>query len=173
MSVSITNSPGYFQRYINLVSEADCITALSNQVSIIEQFLNLIGEEQSQFAYDRGKWTVKEMVQHIIDTERIFGYRALCFARGEQQALPGFDENDYAANMHINNRSWKSIGEELLVTRQNTLFMFKGFHYDALHNKGTASNNQFTVAEAGMVIAGHFYHHQQVFTERYWPVMQQ
>ena len=95
---SPTNYPGYFQKYIDQVTETDFSTALQNQSAGLEQFLQSISEEKSMFAYAEGKWTIKEMLLHMSDTERIFCYRALCFARGEKTNLPGFDENDYAAN---------------------------------------------------------------------------
>ena len=89
--------------------ENDLTSAFKNQAAGIEVFLKTITEEKSVYAYAEGKWTIKEMLQHITDTERIFCYRALCFARGEKINLPGFEENDYAVNSHANRRNWESL----------------------------------------------------------------
>ena len=88
--------PVYFQKYVAQVPEEDLLPAFSHQLPVIKQFLSSITEEDSMYAYDTGKWTLKEVLQHMIDTERIFNYRALCFSRKETASLPGFEENDYA-----------------------------------------------------------------------------
>src|ERR1700733_5784478 len=95
---SPTSYPGYFQKYIDQVPEQDLHEAFANQDRVMQHFLSSISEEQSNHFYAEGKWTIKEILQHIIDTERIFNYRALCFSRKEAASLPGFEENDYAAN---------------------------------------------------------------------------
>ena len=92
---SPTNQPGYFQRYTRLVPEKTLPEAFTVQQQRLESFLGTFSEEQSRFRYAPGKWSVKELLLHMSDSERIFSYRALCFARGEQQSLPGFEENDY------------------------------------------------------------------------------
>ena len=161
------NYAAFFQRYIDQVPENDLTAAFKNQTAGIASFLNSITEEQSMHAYAAGKWTIKEMLQHIIDTERIFVYRALCFARGEKNSLPGFEENDYAANSHANNRTWKSLTEEFIATRQSTERMFESFTEDALNAAGISNNNPMSTASAGFIIVGHYYHHKKVLLERY------
>jgi len=165
---SPTNYPGYFQRYIDLVPESDLTCAFTNQTAEIATFLQSITEEKSMYTYAAGKWTIKEMLQHIIDTERIFSYRALCFARGEQQNLPGFEENDYAANAYANGRNWEDLIKEFLVVRQGTLFLFYSFTKEALERVGTANNNVANVTSFGFITIGHFYHHRNVLQERYF-----
>jgi hypothetical protein len=167
MSDSPTTMPGYFDCYINLCKHTNSLEGLTLQVAEIETTLQAISEAQSLFSYGAGKWTIKQMFQHITDTERIFSYRALCFARGEQQVLPAFNENEYADNATAMHRSWKNIGEELLAVRQSTILLFESFDTTTLDCSGTASNNRFTVAQAGLVIAGHFYHHRNILQERY------
>lgn len=164
---SPTSYPGYFQQYIDQVPEQDLFSAFENQLPLIKGFLWGISEEKSTYAYAEGKWTLKELLQHIIDTERIFAYRALCFARKEAASLPGFEENDYAAASNANARTWQSLVDEFMVVRQSTTMLFKSFSEEALAASGTANNNPTNVAAIGFINLGHFYHHKKVMEERY------
>ena len=157
----------YFRRYIDQVPEEDLMTAFKNQTAGIEKFLSSISEEKSNYAYAEGKWTIKEMLQHIIDTERILNYRALCFARGEKAGLPGFEENDYAANSYAGNRKWADLIQEFLAVRKATEIMYGSFNTAVMDNAGKANDNPVTVASLGFTIAGHYYHHKKVLEERY------
>lgn len=158
---------GYFQKYIDQVPEEDLHEAFANQDKVIQQFLSSINEEQSMHAYAEGKWTIKEVLQHMIDTERIFGYRAVCFARKETGSLPGFEEDDYAANSNANARSWQSLVEEFLAVRHSNELMFNSFTEEMLASSGKASNNALSVSSIGFISVGHFYHHKKVIEERY------
>lgn len=164
---NVADYPVYFQRYINLVEEEDLYKGFESQLPAIKQFLSGITEEQSLFAYEAGKWTLKEVLQHIIDTERIFNFRALCFARKEQANIPGFDENNYAANSKAGERSWQHLVDEFIAVRESTTFLFKSFSEEVLDYKGTANNNPVSVSALGFMTLGHFYHHQKVMKERY------
>ena len=164
---SPTNYAGYFQKYIDQVTETDFFTALQNQSGGLESFLQSVTEEKSMFAYAEGKWTIKEMLLHMGDTERIFCYRALCFARGEKTNLPGFDENDYAANSNANSRTWESLIQEFLTVRKATEVLFKSFSENALASAGIANNNEATVLSIGFILLGHFNHHKKILAERY------
>ena len=164
---SPTSQPGYFQVYINQVAEKDLPSAFTNQSQVIKDFLPSISEEQSTIAYAPGKWTLKELLQHMIDTERILNYRALSFARKEAAPLPGFEENDYAKNSNANNRTWESLTAEFVAVRRSTLFLFDSFTPEMLASGGTANNNAFTVEGLGFIISGHFYHHKKIIEERY------
>ena len=157
----------YFKRYIDQVPEEDLMPAFKNQTAGLAVFLKSISEEKSNYAYAGGKWTIKELLQHVIDTERIFNYRALCIARGEKQGLPGFEENDYAANSYANNRSWGSLVSEFLLLRQSTEMMYETFNAAVMDNAGTSNNNPVTVASLGFTTVGHWYHHKKVLEERY------
>ncbi len=159
--------PTYFDRYINLVTEDDLQTAFKNQLPVITAFLNSISEEKSVYAYAPGKWTIKELLLHMTDTERIFAFRSLCFARGESQSLPGFDENVYAANSHANERSWAELVNEFLLVRQTTEILFASFTKEAIVNTGTANNNPATALSMGFTAIGHVYHHKKILEERY------
>lgn len=159
--------PGYFQKYIDQVPEEDLHAAFINQLPAMTTFLQSISEEKSNYAYAEGKWTIKEVLQHITDTERIFAYRALAFARGEKASLPGFEENDYAINSNANNQSWQDLIEELLAVRKSTELLFNSFNDTILLKDGTASTNKISVAGLGFIIIGHFNHHKKVIEERY------
>lgn len=164
---SPTSRPGYFQLYIDQVIEKHLATAFTNQSAVIKDFLPSISEEKSMFAYAVTKWTLRELLQHMIDTERILTYRALCFARKEMVNLPGFEENDYAAASNANNRSWEALTEEFVAVRRSTLFLFDSFNSAMLANTGTANNNTFSVEQLGFIVVGHFNHHKRIIEERY------
>lgn len=159
--------PPYFEKYISLVIEEDLSEAFHNQRELIERFFSAIPEEKTETGYTAGKWSLKELLQHIIDTERIFNYRALCFARKEKASLPGFEENDYAASSFAGKRSWKSLCDELIAVRRSTEILFESFTEEALSFSGIASNNSSTVLALGYIIVGHLYHHINIVKERY------
>ncbi|MES2430926.1 MAG: DinB family protein [Bacteroidota bacterium] len=161
------NYPVYVQRYIDQVPENDLFEAFKNQLPIITNLLNEIDEEKSGYAYDTGKWTLKELLQHCTDAERIFCYRALSFARKDKSPLPGFEENDYALNSNANRRTWESLKEEFLTVRRTTEMLFESFTPDALAASGTANNNESSVISIGFLTIGHVYHHIKVIKERY------
>lgn len=169
MSKPLTSSyANYFQQYVNQVSEENLLIAFENQQPVMQAFLMAISEEKSTHKYAPNKWTIKEILQHLIDTERIFAYRALCFARKETTPLPGFEEDDYAASSNANQRTWKDLVEELLAVRHTTLLLFQSFTEEALTYTGTASNNPLTVNSIGFITLGHFYHHKRIMEERYF-----
>ena len=164
---SPTTYPIYFKKYVDQVPEEDLLTGFQNQLTVIKEFLNTITEEKSMYAYDTGKWTLKEVLLHMIDTERIFNYRALAIARKEIASLPGFDENTYAANSNANSRTWQNLVDEFLAVRSSTEFLFKSFTDEALSTSGISNNNPVTVISLGFITLGHFYHHKNVMQERY------
>lgn len=159
--------PVYFKNYVDQVPEEDLLTGFQNQSAVIKHFLNSITEDQSNYAYDTGKWTIKEVLQHIIDGERIFNYRALCFARKETASLPGFDENVYAENSNANRRTWQDLVDEFAAVRSSTEFLYKSFTDEALQTSGISNNNPATVISFGFITLGHFYHHKRVLQEKY------
>jgi DinB family protein len=162
-----TDYPGFFNAYIELVPEDTILEAFYKQTNVIQHFLLSISEEQSDFRYAPGKWTIKEVLQHLTDAERIFSYRALCLARKEKLPLTNFDENEYAANSGANKRAWKSLANEFLIARQSTLSLFTSFNNTMLLAEGTTSNYRTSVTTIGFVIVGHWYHHIKVIKERY------
>ncbi len=164
---SPTTYPEYFQRYINQVKEDDLKLAFKNQMPAAEIFFQSISEEFSKKKYAEDKWTIKEVLQHIIDAERVFSYRALCFARKEQHILPSFDENGYALNSNANNRDWSELIEEFVATRKSTEYLFNSFTDDALNTIGKASDYTISVSAVGFVTVGHVTHHIRIIQERY------
>jgi uncharacterized damage-inducible protein DinB len=164
---TVGDYPEYFGRYINQVAEEDLSEAFKNQFSKIDKFLRSIDETKANYAYAEGKWTLKELLQHIIDTERIFNYRALCFARKETLSLPSFDENLYAQNSDANTRKWKNLSNEFINVRRSTEDLFNSFSDEMLGNKGTANNNTISVLSLGFIIIGHVTHHIKIAEERY------
>jgi hypothetical protein len=157
----------YFDRYTSLVEETSITDALNNQDAALENFFSKISEEKSDYAYAEGKWTLKEMLQHMIDTERIFTYRALAVARKETANLPGFDENLYADNSDAGRRSWADLAEEMRVVRKSTKILYSSFSDEMMEMEGTANNNKCKVSTIGFIIPGHVIHHLRVAEERY------
>lgn len=157
----------YFENYTSLVIEKDIISGFSNQEKILNDFLDSVSEEKSNYAYAEGKWTLKEMLQHMIDTERIFSYRALAIARKETATLPGFDENLYADNSDANKRTWADLTKEIKTVRSSTSFLFKSFTEEMLQNTGNFSSSNGSANTLGFIIVGHVYHHIKIAKERY------
>lgn len=159
---------GHFATYINQVSsEYNLVEELEISVHRLIKFVQNIPLDKFDYRYAEGKWSIKDIIQHLIDAERIFAYRALCFARNDKTSLPGFEENDYVDEANAGKRSIQDLLSELAVVRQGTLSLFKSFSNEELMRKGIASNNPISVRALGFVIIGHQNHHQRVFEERY------
>ena len=158
---------GYFSTYIKRVENAILQEELEICLHEFIRFVQNIPLDKFDYRYANGKWTIKEIIQHIIDTERIFAYRALRISRNDKTPLPGFDENNYVDNSNGNLRSIQDLLTEMAVVRQSTLSLFKSFSEDQLLIIGTASENQISVRAIGFIIIGHQKHHQIIFEERY------
>lgn len=157
----------YFEKYTALVPEKEIISALANQLKILNDFFKSVPEEKAEYAYAEGKWTLREMLQHLIDTERIFGFRALSIARKETATLNGFDENSYAANSSANKRTWAELVNEMKIVRESTTLLFRSFTDEMLNTVGNFSAATATVNTIGSIIVGHFYHHLNIANQRY------
>lgn len=157
--------PAWAENYIKSVDE-DVIEILARQASEFPDFLNTL-LDKADYAYAPGKWSIKEIAGHIIDTERILTYRLTCFARGETQALPGFNEDDYVSRAHFSDRSLPSFSEEFFLLRKSNLYLFESLQEAELERIGTASDRQTSVRALLFVIAGHLIHHTQIIKERY------
>jgi hypothetical protein len=164
---SPSDYPEYFKKYIDQVKEDDLMLGFKNQMPAAEAFLQTIDEKLSQRKYAMDKWTIKEVLQHIIDAERVFGYRAMCFARKEKNVLPSFDENSYAASSEANSRNWADLIAEFAAIRKSTEYLYRGFSETTLQAMGKASNYTITVGALGFVIVGHVNHHLRIIQERY------
>lgn len=159
--------PQFYANYINLIKDENLLTAFAAQAHIVEHFFANITEEKSCLNYAPGKWTLKELLQHIIDTERIFMYRALCIARNEQQSLPGFEENEYAAASQANERTWDDLCKEMSITRKSIQLLFISFTDEMMQKKGICNDKSITVSAIGYAIIGHLTHHINIIEERY------
>jgi uncharacterized damage-inducible protein DinB len=157
----------YYSTYIDKVGDADLVDELEISLHRLIRFVREIPMDKFDYRYAEGKWTIKDILQHLIDAERIFSYRALRFARNDKTPLPSFEENDYVDAANANKRSIQDLLTELSVVRQSTLSLYKSFSEDELLRIGTASNNPMSVRALGFVIIGHQNHHQGVFNERY------
>ncbi len=163
-----TNDYAPFQHgYVMHVQEDDLHTAFQNQATVLEAFLNTIQPAKANHTYAEGKWTVKQLLQHMIDTERILAHRALWFARKSPDPLTGFDENAYAEVADVSNRSIQSLIDEMKTVRKSTLFLFNSFSEKELNTRGMANNNSITVNALGFITLGHFLHHKQILEDRY------
>ena len=163
----LSRVPGHFHLYINQVDETELMDGMKKQSSSFPQFLESIPAEKREYRYADGKWTVKEMLQHMVDAERIFSYRALCFARKDPTSLPSFDENAYADNSKADKRNWDDLLDEFKTVRRSTEIMFGSFDNEQLETSGMANNNSVYVLAIGFIIVGHVNHHLKVIKERY------
>jgi len=159
----------YYEPYIATLIESGK-GMLEHMTASLEDILNTLKalpESKQLYSYADGKWTVKELVQHIIDTERVFAYRALRFARKDTIDLPGFDQDVFNTNANANNRAFKELLEELELVRKSSILLFKSFDNETLKVMGVASNSAMSVRAAGYIISGHALHHMTVLKERY------
>ncbi|HVG42811.1 MAG TPA: DinB family protein [Chitinophagaceae bacterium] len=163
---NLSEVPSYYHNYVSLVQEDDLIKALEDQSDIIN-FLKSIPEEKWNYRYAENKWSIKEMIQHIIDAERIFCYRALCFARKDQTPLPSFNENEYARNSKADMRSKDDLIGELKAVQQTSLLFFSSLDAEQLANKGVANNNLVSVNAIAYLLIGHTKHHINILNDRY------
>lgn len=168
---SITQPSGYFTRYIDKSPDTDVITALSSSgIPVIESARDKWTQLEDKI-YAPGKWTIKEVLQHIIDTERIFTYRALRIARGDQTPMPGFDQDLYVEECHAASRDIGELIKELTTVRQSTLFLYRSLTNKTLLRTATASDLEMSPLMLGFLCVGHLLHHQEIIEERYYPLL--
>jgi hypothetical protein len=156
----------FYAKYIERVSE-DVIEELREQSQTIPSFLRLIPQEKIDFSYSDGKWTIKEVVGHMIDTERMMAYRLLRFSRKDNQPLLGFDENEYVKNSRFFAREFESLIDEFASVRKSNLFLFNSLTQEDLALSGIANGQRITVKALLFVMAGHAKHHLEIIKERY------
>lgn len=157
----------YYQKYIDLVKGDDIFRILVEQNMDSQNVLNSFSESKGNYKYAEGKWTVKEVIGHMMDVERIFAYRALCIARGETNPLPGMDQDMYVSNGNFNKRQLFDLNYEYRLLRESNILLFGGFDKSVLQNKGTASGYEVTVLALTFMTVGHEKHHLNVLMERY------
>ena len=156
-----------YQGYVDRVSETEILPVLRAQMDDLDALLGRVTADQETYRYAEGKWSIREIIGHLIDGERVFGYRAFCIARGEKQNLPGFDQNDYMLTSPYNSIELEDLLSELRLIRLGNLAMFRTFDEEAWNRLGTANENQVTVRALAFIMAGHVRHHMNVLRERY------
>jgi hypothetical protein len=157
----------YYERYVSLVGETDIVAVLENQHTELVEFFKKIDEEKSLYAYAEGKWSIKEMIGHLTDGERIFAYRALRISRADKTPIEGFEQDGYIENSNFNHTPLSELIDELLYSRKSNLILFKNLTDEAWLRTGTASENPISVRGLAYIMAGHIRHHLSILNERY------
>ena len=157
----------YFQRYITKVPQGNIIDILVQQIEDTLQLLQSIPEEKAGYRYAADKWSIKEVVGHVIDTERIFAYRLLCFSREDKTPLPSFEQDAYVEHAHFDQRTFNDLNEEFRLVRLSNIALLRSFDGKIEKRRGTASGFEFTVRAIAYIMAGHELHHRAILKERY------
>ncbi len=157
----------YYGSYVSLVEKTDLLVTLENQMEETQETLATIPEEKGTFRYALGKWSIKELIGHIIDTERIMAYRALRFARNDSLEIKGFEQDDYIENASFDSCKLNDLSNEFKLVRESNLYMFKNLTGDAWSRSGVASGNPVSVKALAFIIAGHELHHINILKDRY------
>jgi len=167
MLLNLETIPPFYKNYVKQIDEPDMLQALRISGHRMSELVHSIADNKADFAYAPGKWTVRELLCHIMDAERIFCYRALRFARNDKTPLSGFEENDYAPQANASGRSLQKIASEMSHLRSSTIDLFESFTPEMLTRKGTANKNELSVVALGFIISGHETHHRKILQERY------
>lgn len=157
----------YAANYIAKVPDTPILETLEHLKESSYSFFSQLTEEQANYAYAEGKWTLKQVLGHMIDTERVFSFRAFCFSRGEKAAFPGFEQDDYVNNGGFETRSIRSLADEFKAVREATMFLYNAFTEEQSLLKGTASNNPVSVRALVYMTAGHELYHLGLIREKY------
>ena len=162
-----TEYASYYGKYISLVSDGNIVYTLTEQLGETLSAWRAIPADKAEHRYEPGKWSVKEVLGHIIDTERIMAYRALRIARGDKTALPGFEQDDFVAGGDWSNRTIADLADEFETVRKSNLHLLRNLTDDAWKQVGTASDNPISARALAYIIAGHTLYHQEILRERY------
>jgi hypothetical protein len=157
----------YYKSYIDIASNSNIVLGLKDNLDSVVEFYSNIESEKHNYAYAAGKWTVKDILLHIIDTERIFAYRALRISRKDSTPMAGFDQDNYVASGVANERTMDSLISEYITVRKATIALFESFSESTLKLLGEASGSKISVRAIGYIITGHENHHNQIIRERY------
>jgi len=157
----------FYAGYVSLVEETDISAALLNQTNDLQQLFAEISEEKGDYRYAAGKWSVRELLGHVVDGERVFSYRALRISRGDETPLAGFEENFYVANSNFSNIKLADTLEEFSLLRQSNVLFFKNLTDEMWGKSGTASGATISVRALAYVMVGHLRHHVNILRERY------
>ena len=157
----------YYERYVSRVKGDDIVSILTAQLPDTLALLSKFREDQGDYRYAPGKWTVKEMLGHLIDSERVFAYRALRFARADQTPLPGFEQDEYVRNGPHTHVALAALIEEFTHVRKATISFFRNLSPNDWSRRGSANNSEVTVRGLAYIIAGHELHHRALLEEKY------
>ncbi len=160
--------PAYYKEYITSVPEGHITDILTQQVYETTKLVNHLSNQQGEFRYSPDKWTIKEVLGHMADTERVMAFRMFAFGRGDKADLPGFEEDDYVRNALFNKQTIAALIENLIAVRQATVHMLYSFDQKAWKRSGTANGSVVTVHALAYIIAGHELHHRRILKERYF-----
>ena len=166
-----TEYADYYANYISKVPGSDVLSVLESQRLQMPQLFAGRSERDGSFRYAPGKWTVKEVLGHIADTERIFAYRALRIARDDKTPLPGFEQDDYVRSGAFGDRTLAGLAEEFGAVRTASILLLRSFNEEAWSRRGVASQKEVTVRALGFMMAGHQIHHRIILEERYFPAI--
>jgi len=171
LTITSARVPASFDNYVKSNKETELVPALKDSLKQFRKLFKTISSKQSNTSYAEGKWTLKVLLQHVIDAERVFVYRAVRFARKDSTPLPPFEEKDWAANSMVSHRKWKDMIDEFEMLRKSSIAFFESLNDEQLNQVGVASGNEINVVGLGFVIAGHSIHHCKIIKERYVPAM--
>ena len=157
----------FYQVYVDACGNDELIQELTKNLKSSLYLFKTIPAEKQEYRYDVGKWSIKELLQHLIDSERIFAYRALRIARADKTNIPGYEHNDYVPVSNANNRNYTDLVEEFELLRKSSIALFKSFDENMLLSSGTANNDTITVRAIGFIMVGHYNHHINIIKERY------
>ncbi|MET1014858.1 MAG: DinB family protein [Paenisporosarcina sp.] len=164
---AIGDYPTYYANYIKLVSEGSLKDILLKQLEETTALISNVNEEQAYYRYASDKWTLKEVIGHITDTERIMSYRLLRFARGDQTALAGYDDESYVMEAAFHSRSLSDLLEDFITVRHSTISLIEGLSEASWNKKGIANNGEISVRALAYIIAGHELHHRKILEDKY------
>jgi hypothetical protein len=162
-----TNFNDYFKHYIDLANSSKPLEALAHSKNEFIDLLKNVDETKGLYSYEEGKWSIKELISHVIDAERVFAYRAMSFARNDKTNLAGFDDHLYAANSGANDRTMSDLLDEFRILRQASIALFNSFSDEMMSRSGTANDIGIDVESLAYLIAGHCTHHENILRDRY------
>lgn len=157
----------FYSTYVGLIDKTNIINSLNEQMHEVFTLVNSVSGEKAYYSYAPGKWTLKEVIGHIIETERVFSYRALAISRSDGAELPGMDQDDYMENNNYNKRSLANLSNEYLAVRVSTIHLLNSMTKEMIGKKGIASGTEVSVRALAFIIAGHNRHHLDIIKERY------
>ncbi|MFK7951270.1 MAG: DinB family protein [Ekhidna sp.] len=167
MKFDINKAPEFYQGYLRKAAHNELVPLLLQSGDSLMELLKSINDEKAIYRYEEGKWSIKDLVQHIIDAERVFVYRAMRFARNDKTDLPGFEQDDYVASANADNRTVHQLLTEFVNLRASTIDFFSSLSQEVRERTGPSNNAEMSIEMIGYIISGHLLHHLSIIEERY------